>query len=207
MGVAGAAPAPADPLDDAVFVFAPTGPDPFPFARFPGHLPALRLPPTRPGRFVTGTTGRRALIAWSVVDLWVFVAALRLGPGALAPVALAGLVATGWHLRSAARRPRSPAPAPGFPSAPAPLGPTAGRRPLTHPRGQPHKQPYGTRRTISTFSAPRRLRRHVPMFGTRRPRVWWPSTLPLSPALGPLACSIVTGAVVHAALNGASLLP
>ena len=93
-------PAP-DPLDDATYEF-PTG------RRRPLPLRPLRRAPPRPAP--PSTPARRTphplsppdrrWSLWSVVDLWAFVAALRLGPGPLAPVALAGTVATCWHLRT-----------------------------------------------------------------------------------------------------------
>jgi hypothetical protein len=184
-----AAPAP-DPLDDAVYVFPPVCADPYPYARFAGHLPALRLPAPRPSGLGTRVTARHALVVWSIVDLWAFVAALRLGPGPLAPVALAGLIATCWHLRVSSRRRR---PATRTTSAMIPS--------LTawDPLGAATSRPW-----LHTTYVPRRLRRRRPLIGTRRPSDWWPR--PLSPAVLMAGSSVVAGAVVHVALSGAGPL-
>ncbi len=187
-----------DPLDDAAYDFPPTGTDPYPYARFGGHLPALRLPPPRPGGLLTRVTARQAMVVWSVLDLWAFVAALRLGPGPLAPVALAGSVATCWHLRDTSRRRTSTARTTEALStaltALAPLGAAASRRGRGR-RGRPQ---------LHTTFSPRGLRRRLPLLGTRRLSDWWPATLP--PALLVVAGSMVAGAVVHAALAGAGPL-
>ncbi len=190
---------PPDPLDDAVYEFPRASGDPYAFARFAGHLPALRLPPPRPGGFLTRATARQALVVWSVVDLWAFVATLRLGPGPLAPVALVGLIATFWHLRSSSRRRTQAIRAAGAPgSALTPLGAAASR----HGPGHRFRQTRPTR-GHTTFS-PRHPRRRRPLIGTRRPRDLWSARL--SPAMVMASGSLVAGAIVHGALSGAGPL-
>ena len=134
-------------------------------------------------------------MAWSVVDLWAFATTLRLGPGPLAPVALAGVVATCWHLRTVARR-RTSATRTTHALSPAlaglaPLGAAAARR----------EQRQRDRSHLHTTFSPRRRRAAAgPSIGTRRPSDWLPATL--SPAMLMAAGSVVAGAVVHTALNG-----
>jgi hypothetical protein len=191
-------PAP-DPLDDATYQF-PTSADPYAYARFAGHLPALRLPIPRPGGVLTRATARQALVVWSIVDMWAFVTALRLGPGPLAPVALAGLIATCWHLRSASsRRRRAVRSTASVGPALAPLGATASRHRCDHGRRPGQRRPDLHR----TFSPPR-LRRRRPLIGTSRPSDWW--TAGLSPAMLLAVASVVSGAIVHSALSAAGPL-
>jgi hypothetical protein len=188
---------PPDPLDDATYEFPKASGDPYAFARFAGHLPALRLSAPKPGGLLPRATARQALVVWSVVDLWAFVATLRLGPDPLVPVALAGLIATCWHLRSSSRR-RTPAVrAAGAPGpALAPLGATASRH--GHRRHQSGRAPGHT-----TFS-PGQPRRRRPLIGTRRPSDLWSASL--SPTIVVAAISLVSGAIVHSALSGAGPL-
>jgi hypothetical protein len=187
-----------DPLDDATYHFSGVSGDPYAFARFAGHLPALRLPPPRPGGILTRATARRALVVWSVVDLWAFVATLRLGPGPLAPVALIGLIATCWHLRSASGR-RTPAIRVAGTPGPAltPLGPTASR----HGHGHGHRCHHARRARGHTTFSPRHPRRRRPLIGTRRPSDWLPARL--SPAMVMASGSLVAGVIVHSVLSGA----
>jgi hypothetical protein len=191
---------PPHPLDEVAYQFPPASADPYPCARFAGHLPALRLPTPRQGGLLTRCTARQALVVWSVVDLWAFATALRLGPSPLALLALAGTVATCWHLRAASRR-RTPVSRTTNALSPAladlaPLGAAASRRPPRH-RG------LGRTRQHGTFS-PRTVRRRRLVVGTRRPSDWWPSAL--SPAMLVAAGSVTAGAVVHAALGSAGSL-
>jgi hypothetical protein len=184
-----------DPLDDAVYAFPTATGDPYAYARFAGHLPALRRPPPRPGGLLTRATARQASVVWSIVDLWAFVATLRLGRGPLAPVALAGLITTCWHLRSSSRRgtPARRATAPAGPAL-APLGATAAR----------HRHRRGHRAHLHTTFSPRRQRRRRPLIGTRRPSDWWPARL--SPAMLVAAASALAGAIAHYALSVAGPL-
>jgi hypothetical protein len=190
---------PPHPLDEVAYEFPPGGADPYSYARFAGHLPALRLPTPRPGGLLTRCSARQALAVWSVVDLWAFATALRLGPSPLAFVALAGAVATCWHLRTLSRRRTqisrtTNALSPALAEL-APLG-AASRRP-------PHHRGPDRPRQHATFS-PRTVRRRRLVVGSRRPSDWWPATLP--PAMLVAAGSVVAGAVVHAALSGAGSL-
>jgi hypothetical protein len=196
---AGADRPPPDPLDDATYQFPTASADPYAFARFAGHLPALRLPTPQPGGLLPRATARQALVVWSVVDVWAFVAALRLGPSPLAPVALAGLIATCWHLRSSSCRRRTAMRCTASPgSALAPLGATASRHGCDHGR-RPGQRPH-----FHTTFSPRRLRRRRPLIGTRRPSDWWPAGL--SPAMLMAGGSVVSGAIVHSALSAAGSL-
>ncbi len=191
---------PPDPLDDATYHFPTASADPYAFARFAGHLPALRLPIPRPGGLLTRATARRALVVWSIVDVWAFVATLRLGPGPLAPVALAGLIATCWHLRSSSRRRRRAVRSTGSPGpALAPLGATASRHRCDHGRRPGQRRP-----DLHTTFSPRRLRRRRLLIGTRRPSDWLPAGL--SPAVLMAAGSVAAGAIVHSALSAAGPL-
>jgi hypothetical protein len=192
----GADQAPPHPLDHATYEFPPASADPYPYARFAGHLPALRLPPPRHGGLLTRCTARQALVAWSVVDLWAFATALRLGPTPLAALALAGMVATCWHLRTLSRRRTqvsrtTNALSPALADL-APLGASARRG---------HR---GRGRLHTTFSPRTVHRRRRAVVGTRRPSDWWPAGL--SPSMFVAAASVVAGVVVHAALSGAGPL-
>lgn len=133
-------------------------------------------------------------MAWSVVDLWAFATALRLGPTPLAALAIAGTVATCWHLRALSRR-RAQASTTTNALGPAladlgPLGAVAARR-------RQHQRNCG--RLHATFS-PRMVRRRWVVVGTRRPSDWWPASL--SPSTAVAAGSVLAGVVVHAALSG-----
>jgi hypothetical protein len=132
-------------------------------------------------------------VVWSIVDLWAFVATLRLGRGPFAPVALAGLITTCWHLRSSSRR-CTPARRATVQAGPAlaPLGSAASR----------HQHRRGHRAHLHTTFSPRQRRRRRPLIGTRRPSDWWPASL--SPAMLIAASSVVAGAIAHSALSGAS---
>ena len=193
-------PPPPHPLDHTTYEFPPAHADPYPYARFAGHLPALRLPTPRPGGLLTRCTARKALVAWSVVDLWAFATALRLGPSPLAVLALAGTVATCWHLRlalhrrtQASRTTNALGPALGDP---APLGAAASQR-------SPCQRDRDRVRPHTTFT-PHKLRRRLLVVGTRRPSDLWPARI--TPAMLMAAGSVVTGAVVHAALSSAGSL-
>ena len=191
---------PPDPLDDATYEFPPAHADPYAYARFAGHLPALRLPAPRPGGLLTRFTARQALVVWSVVDLWAFATALRLGPGPLAPVALAGVVATCWHLRAASRE-RTPA------TRTTNALESRTRRPRARwvsPRRDAGSVSANRSHLHTTFSPHRAARHRRPVIGTRRASDWLPSSL--SPAVLMAAGSVVRGAVVHAALTGAGPL-
>jgi hypothetical protein len=203
--IAAAPPSPSDqapphPLDHITYEFTPAHADPYPYARFAGHLPALRLPTPRPGGVLTRCTARQALVVWSVVDLWAFATALRVGPSPLAVLALAGTIATCWHLRTVSRRriqvsKTTTALGPALADL-APLGAAASRRPS-------HQRDRARARQHTTF-APRQVRRRRLVVGTRRPSDWFPGRL--SPGMLMAVGSVLTGAVVHAALSGAGSL-
>jgi hypothetical protein len=102
-GGSGSAPTIPDPLDDHVHHY-PALPGvalawPHPYAyRGPLFAQPVR---TSPG---TRTLAACILTFVSALDLWAFLWSLGAGPVWLAPFALAGLVATGLHLRRRTRR-------------------------------------------------------------------------------------------------------